>query len=203
MARKPKPDETKTALLQAALRDVAFDGWSDALLEKAATRAKVPKDTAEDAFPGGILDLLRYFSEWADDETLKRLRPSTLKLLKVREKIALGVRTRLEVLAPHKHALSSSLAFLALPPRNILLPKMVWATADKLWRAAGDTATDYNYYTKRLLLSGVITSTTLYWLNDQSEGNKNTWAFLDRRIANVLKVGQKIAAFKAKRREQA
>ena len=102
------------------------------------------------------------------------------------------MRTRLEILQPHKPAVSAALAFMALPPRNLHLPKMVWTTADRLWQAAaGDTATDFNHYTKRLLLAGVLTSTTLYWLNDKSHGQENTWAFLDRRIANVLKVGQK------------
>ncbi len=89
-----------------------------------------------------------------------------------------------------REAVRAALTFLALPPRNIHLPKCVWATADKIWRAAGDTATDYNHYTKRILLSGVLSATTLYWLNDDSAKKEKTWAFLDRRIDNVLKIGQ-------------
>lgn len=204
MAKKRSTAETlKSRLLEAALPDVAFDGWSDELVAKAALRIKVSEDDAAEAFPQGALGLVRCFSEWADAKTLAKLTPQKLSKLKVREKITLGVRTRLEILAPHKQAVSAALAFMALPPRNIYLPKMVWATADKIWRAAGDTATDYNHYTKRLLLSGVLTSTTLYWLNDKSEGGENTWKFLDRRIEEVLKVGQKIASFKKKRQERA
>ena len=204
MAKKASNAQTlKSRLLEAALPDVTFDGWSDDLIAKVAARIKVSPDAAEEAFPQGALGLVRYFSEWADEKTLTKLPARKLAKLKIREKITLGVRTRLEILQPHRPAVSSALAFMALPPRNIHLPKMVWATADKLWRAAGDTATDYNHYTKRLLLSGVLTSTTLYWLNDKSDGNENTWKFLDRRIENVLQVGQKIAAFKKKRQERA
>jgi ubiquinone biosynthesis protein COQ9 len=203
MAKKTSHPETlKSRLLEAALPHVAFDGWSDELIAKAATQTKVSADAAEEAFPQGPLSLVRYFSEWADAKTLARLPAAKLSKLKVREKITLGVRLRLEILQPYRPAVSSALAFMALPPRNIYLPKMVWATADRLWRAAGDTATDYNHYTKRLLLSGVLTSTTLYWLNDKSENSENTWKFLDRRIEDVLKVGQKIASFKKKRQER-
>lgn len=203
MAKKSTPpDAVKRRLLEAALPDVPFDGWSDALLSRAAERLKANDDAVAEAFPAGAMSLVLYFSEWADDEMLKALTPRRLGTLKIREKIALGVRARLEVLTPHRAAVSSALAFLALPPRNIHLPKMVWRTADVIWRAAGDTATDYNHYTKRLLLSGVLTSTTLYWLNDKSEGSENSWKFLDRRIEEVLKVGQKISSFK-KKREQA
>lgn len=204
MAKKSSRSETlKSRLLEAALPDVAFDGWSDDLIAKAAARIKVSEDDAAAAFPQGPLSLVRYFSEWADDRTLAKLTPQKLAKLKVREKITLGVRTRLEILAPHRQAVSAALAFLALPPRNICLPKMVWATADKIWRASGDTATDYNHYTKRLLLSGVLTSTTLYWLNDRSADAGNTWKFLDRRIKNVLSVGQKIASLRKKQQERA
>ena len=75
-------------------------------------------------------------------------------------------------------------------PRHLALPKMVWRTADAIWREAGDTATDHNHYTKRLLLSGVITSTTLYWLNDDSPGQEKTWEFLDARIDGAMKLGR-------------
>ena len=200
--RRNAEDSLKSRILEAALPDVAFDGWSDDLLARAAQRLKADEDDVHAAFPAGAIGLVRYFSEWADEEMLKKLTPRLLSTLKVREKITLGVRTRLENLTPHRTACSSALAFLALPPRNIYLPKMVWRTADVIWRAAGDTATDYNHYTKRLLLSGVLTSTTLYWLNDKSDGCENTWKFLDRRIEEVLKVGQKISSFK-KKREQA
>jgi ubiquinone biosynthesis protein COQ9 len=185
----------KTKILLSALPDVPFDGWTDSLLERAADRMQV--DSAE-AFPKGIKELVEYFSIWANDETLAKLKKSKLETMRVRDRITLGVRTRLEILQPYKQAVSAALAFMALPPRNLAMPKLVWTTADMLWRAAGDTATDYNHYTKRILLSGVLTSTTLYWLNDTSKNHTNTWQFLDRRIGDVLKIGQKISGFKPK-----
>ena len=193
-------DLFKSKFLLAALPDVPFDGWTNELMARTAKRLKLSDEKLRRSFPSGIEGLVVYFFEWATAETLRQLEKKDLNAVRVRDRITLGVRTQLEILQPRKQEFSAAMAFLALPPRNFLLPRMLWHAADKLWWAAGDTATDYNHYTKRLLLAGVITSTTLYWLNDASKGQEQTWAFLDRRIENVLKIGQKIARFK-KRKE--
>jgi ubiquinone biosynthesis protein COQ9 len=174
MEKASNLDPRKTKALLALLPAVPFDGWDSA---------------PDDVFPRGGLDAALYFSAWADAEMLKRLKGKNFVQLRTRDKIAQGVWARLDILAPHREAVRASLSTLGRPPRNIHLPKLVWNTADAIWRAAGDTATDYNHYTKRLLLAGVLTSTTLYWLNDDSTGFEKTRAFLDRRIDNVLKLG--------------
>ena len=193
-------DPFKTRFLLAALPDIPFDGWTEALMKRTANRLKISEQQCADAFPRGPRDLAAYFSIWATEEAVKKLKKKKLSTLRMRDRITAGVRARLEILQPYKQAVSSALAFMSLPPQTLSLPKLVWEAADKIWWAAGDTATDYNHYTKRALLSGVITSTTLYWLNDSSENHEQTWAFLDRRIENVLQFGQKIAQFK-KRKE--
>ena len=189
-------DAFKTKFLLAALPDVPFDGWTDALMTRTAERLKAGNQKLQDAFPYGVTDLVSFFSEWATEETLKKMKGAKLDKMRVRDRITLGVRTRLEILGPHKQAVAAALSFLALPPRSFTLPKLVWRAADKIWWAAGDTSTDYNHYTKRALLSGVLTSTTLYWLNDTSKNNEQTWSFLDRRIEDVLKIGKKISQIK-------
>jgi len=195
MKKVNDPDALRTRILTSALRDVPFDGWTDAVLAKAARENHA---AARELFPQGVLDLVLFFSAWADAQMLKKMPKKKLDALRVRDRVGFGVRTRLEILSAHREAVSSSLSFLAKPPRNLHLPKIVWATADKIWRAGGDTATDYNHYTKRILLSGVLTSTTLCWLNDDSEGHEKTWAFLERRIDEVLKIGQALGRFRRK-----
>ena len=66
--------------------------------------------------------------------------------------------------------------------------KLLYRTVDAIWYAAGDNATDFNFYTKRALLAGVYSSTVLYWLNDKSAGCADSWSFLDRRIDEVMQV---------------
>ena len=108
--------------------------------------------------------------------------------MRIRDRIATAVRTRLDLLAPHKEAVRRAVAFEALPGNAPRALKAVYHTVDAMWHAAGDTATDWNFYTKRALLAGVYTSTVLIWLGDQSEDCAETWAFLDRRIEDVMRI---------------
>lgn len=182
----------RDAILLAALPDVAFDGWTWGVLHRAAEVAGFPVGEAEAAFPGGPVEAVCWFSQWADRQMAQSLAETDLKALKVRERVTLAVRRRLEVLVPYREAVRRAGSLLALPLYAGRAPQLVYDTVDAAWRAVGDGSTDYNFYTKRLLLAGVVTSTTLYWLDDRSEGLSDSWAFLDRRIANVMTVGQGI-----------
>ena len=79
-------------------------------------------------------------------------------------------------------------ALMALPQHAATGAKLVWESADMIWTALGDSSRDYNWYSKRLTLSGVISGTVLYWMNDESEGRAASWEFLDRRIAEVMQI---------------
>jgi ubiquinone biosynthesis protein COQ9 len=145
---------------------------------------------AQRAFPGGIPELVDHFSNWADRQMLEEMEKHDLEAMKVRERITLGVRARLEALEPYEEPVRRALTWLALPQNTAQAARMVYRTVDAIWYAAGDNSTDYNYYTKRGLLAAVLSSTTLYWLNDQSEDKRDTWDFLDRRIADVMRFGK-------------
>lgn len=185
-------DKLRKELLQASLAHVAFDGWSRTALRAAARDLGVDPVLAFNAFPGGEAELIEAFSTWADHRMLDALAERDPAAMKVRDRIAAAVRLRLEQIEPHREAVRRGLAFLTLPPNAALGLKCLYRTVDAIWYAAGDRATDYNFYTKRLLLAGVYSSTLLVWLNDASEGHEETWAFLERRIAEVLKVGGRL-----------
>jgi len=185
-------DKLRKDLLQASLAHVAFDGWSRTALRAAAGDLGVDPVLAFNAFPGGEAELIEAFSTWADHRMLDALAERDLAAMRVRDRIAAAVRLRLEQIEPHREAVRRGLAFLTLPPNAALGLKCLYRTVDAIWYAAGDRATDYNFYTKRLLLAGVYSSTLLVWLNDASEGHEETWAFLERRIAEVLKVGGRL-----------
>lgn len=150
----------------------------------------------KEGFDDWSVELAQALSAWADAETLKKMRGK--KIARVSEKVETAVRVRLGILSPYRAALAKSVAYMAHPARSYHLPKMVWDTADAIWIYAGDTSTDYNRYTKRFLLSGVLTATTLYWLNDSSKGQAKTNDFLRKRIENVLKVGKTLHDLKEK-----
>jgi ubiquinone biosynthesis protein COQ9 len=186
----------KDQIIETALPDVAFDGWADGLLERAAQNAGYDADIVRAVFPKGVRDALIHFSGWADRRMLDALKAANPVSLRMRERVALGVRLRFEILEPFREAERLAIAYWLRPFRKIDGAKLVWKTADAIWKWAGDTATDYNRYTKRGLLSGVITATALSWLNDHSAGRADSWAFLDRRIDNILSAAKIVGRFK-------
>ena len=183
---------TKDDLLLKILPQIPEHGWTRQAIEAAG----IAGAAFETEFPGGIAALVDHFADWADRMALARMAAVELQEFKIRDQIALLVRTRLEVLAPHEAAVRKEAAYLALSGRPDLGPRLVWRTASRLWYAAGDKATDFNYYSKRGLLVGVITATTLCWLADNSSDKADTWAFLERRIENVMQFGKAMATVK-------
>ncbi len=181
-------EKDRIRILLATLPHVPFDGWSKAALEAGIRDAGVSDDAAVTAFPGGTAELVAFFSDYTDQRMIDVLAAGNLADMRVRDRIAEAVRVRLDLLAGHREALRHVLSFFALPQNASLGLKCLYRTVDSMWRAAGDTATDYNFYTKRMLLSGVYGSTLLYWLDDESADYEDSWAFLDRRIADVMTI---------------
>ena len=183
-------DDDRARLLEAALDHVAFDGWSETALRTAATDTGIPIERALNAFPGGATELVAFHSETADRRMLEALELEPLSEMKVREKAARAIRLRLEANYRHREAIRTALTVLMMPQNAALSARLLYKTVDAIWYAIGDRSTDFNFYTKRGLLAGVYTATLFYWLNDKSEGAAATWTFLDRRIAEVMKVPQ-------------
>jgi ubiquinone biosynthesis protein COQ9 len=190
-------DELREAVLNAALPHAAFDGFTDMVLQKAGAEAGLVKADVARLFEGGPISLVEYFSTHTDAEMEKRLAAMDLKGMKIRERIAMAVKTRLAILKPNKEAARRAAALLSLPMHAALGARLIYRTVDAMWRATGDTSTDFNFYTKRGILAGVYGSTAMRWFNDTSEDEKATDEFLAARIENVMQFEK----FKAKARE--
>jgi len=182
--------DIRDVILEKALPHVAFDGWTVTALAAGARDAGLDAARAQLAFPGGEVEAIRHFSDWLDGRMLDALAKRELKAMKIRERIATAVMARLDLALPHREAVRRSLAVLALPHNTPVALGLLYRTVDQIWHAAGDTSTDFNFYTKRGLLAGVLSATTLYWLNDASEDQQDTRRFLDRRIEDVMRVPQ-------------
>lgn len=193
-AKKAKtgPEGQRDTLLLATLPYVETEGFGREALLLGAADSKVSEEDALALFPGGGVDLIRHFNDWAVREMLRHCAPAALARLRVRDRIRLLVRTYLDVLADYKPAVKQAIA-LARPWNMGDGAKQMYQVVDAMWLAAGDTAADYNFYTKRALLAGVLGSTTLRWLIDTSDDHAATWDFLDSRIDNVMQI-EKIKA---------
>jgi ubiquinone biosynthesis protein COQ9 len=190
MSERPTREQQRDRLLEAALVHVPFDGWSRRSLVAGARDIGLEPAQARRLFPRGGDDLLAHLDRWADREMLARIDASTLDGMRVRDRIAALVRARLEALAPHREAVRRGVAARLLPTNALAAGGSLWRTLDIIWTAAGDRARDASYFTKRTLLGAVWTSTFFYWLDDRSPGQGDSWAFLERRIDNVMQVGR-------------
>lgn len=182
------PYETaRDRLLDAALSHVPFDGWTKASFRAAIAETGMEPALARSVCPRGAVDLALLYHKRGDGKMLERLRQEDLSGLKFRDKIACAVRFRLEAL-DDKEAVRRAVTLFSLPPYAADGARAIWTTCDLIWDALGDGSDDLNWYTKRATLSGVYSSTLLYWLGDDSPGHQRTWDFLDRRIADVMRI---------------
>lgn len=177
----------KDALANAILSHAAFDGWTQTAIAAGARELGRPVEEAERLFPGGAVEII----DWIDAQATARMQAALsardLAGMKVREKIALAIRLRLEPLTAHREALRRATSVMALPFNAGRAASALYRTVDAMWYGIGDRSTDFNFYTKRAILAGVYGGTVLVWLYDRSEGQERTWDFLARRIEDVMR----------------
>ena len=176
--------ELRPRLVAAMLPDVPFDGWTALARDAAAYAQGVDRDIAAMALPDSAAMVDAYI---AHADTLMVAAMGDVSGLKVRDRIRLALRSRLEAASADREAVRRALAVLAQPQHAGLAARSLWRTADTMWRAAGDTATDFNHYSKRAILGAVYSASLLYWLDDDSDDHEATWAFIDRRIDSIMK----------------
>lgn len=180
-------EQIRLKLALAVAENAVFDGWTNDAVIAAARQMDVDEDQARLAFPDDPPHMVEAWIEGVDAAMVAAFPPEKLEPMRITERIRAMIWFRLETAGPAKEAVRSGLSILSLPQNAMLGLKTGWNSADLMWRLAGDTSTDYNHYTKRLILSGVYGSTLLAWLDDDSEDWHQTAEFLDRRLADVGK----------------
>ena len=180
--------DIRDRLVLASLPHVPFEGWSQRTLRDAAKDAGFDPSLGERAFPGGPVAAVEHFAALADRKLAEEASSADLDALRRSERIAWLIRRRIEPWADHREAVRRAIILLSLPTNGATALRAGWRTADQLWYSAGDSSTDFSYYTKRITLAAVYTSTLFYWLNDDSDDCAESWAFMRRRLADALRL---------------
>ncbi|GAA4050275.1 COQ9 family protein [Parerythrobacter jejuensis] len=180
-------DELRLALAPAIADSAIFDGWGDEALLMAAEIEGIDPAVARLAFKGGAMAMIGAWIDTVDQAMAAEWPQEKLGELKIRERIRTLVQFRLDAVAGQEEAVRSALAIMAMPQHAAEAVRIGWRSADIMWRLAGDTATDYNHYTKRTILAGIYGATLTVFINDESEDKAETKAFLERRIEGVMK----------------
>lgn len=179
-------DELRIALAPAIADAAIFDGWSDDAIVSAAEQMGADVDVARLAFPGGAMDMIGAWIEAVDQQMAEDLSAQALATMPIRERIRALIQSRLDAIDGQEEALKRATAIMAMPQNMAAAAKRSWKSADLMWRRAGDTATDYNHYTKRTILAGIYAATLAVFADDSSEGKQATREFLARRIDGVM-----------------
>ncbi|HEX8554217.1 MAG TPA: COQ9 family protein [Sphingomonas sp.] len=179
-------DEVRARLAPEIAANAAFDGWGDEARDMAADALGIDRDVARLA-AGTPVDMIDAWFAHVDAQMAAALPPAELMVLKIRARITALIEARLEIMAPTREALRRALSVLALPQNLPRATRLGWRSADVMWRLAGDTATDYNHYTKRATLLAVYASTVTVFLDDDSDGHADTRGFLARRIEGLMR----------------
>jgi len=175
--------EAEAQVLAEALKLAPTLGWTWKMAHAAGAAAGFGRGETELLLPAGPRDLAALWSQACDTAAMAALADVDPRVLKIRERIRRGALARIEAAMQAEAATRRWAGYLALPGNAPLAARLVWESADVIWRWAGDTATDANHYTKRALLSGILASTLLVRLADGEAGAE---AHLDRRIENVM-----------------
>lgn len=180
-------DELRLALAPAIADAAVFDGWTSTALEMAADQHGADRDVARLAFPGGAMDMICAWIEVVDEQMVAAFPPGRMAGLKIRERIRDLVRFRLDAAHGREEALRRALAIMAMPQNAARSLRTGWHSADLMWRLAGDTATDWNHYSKRTILASIYGATLAVFVEDETPDKAETRAFLDRRIEGVMR----------------
>lgn len=182
--------DNKQKLLNAALELAPFEGWCGAMLAHAARNADLAEQEVYRLFPKGSADIIAYYIEQTDSAMTLHMQTDEIRALRLPQRIREAVLFRLRHSIPHREAIRRALAFFYLPQNYGKSIKTLYTTVDAIWHAAGDSSVDFSFYTKRLTLAAIYSTTLIIWLDDISENQSDTAAFLDRRLNDVAAFGK-------------
>jgi len=190
--------QTKTDLIKAMLIHVPFDGWTWEAMEQGAIDIGFEKKKTSslrikifrDLFKNGPIDFIDIFSEVIDLEVKENYASIENKPERVSEKIKKIILMRLNLCQKYKEAIRSSISLTAIPANAKTSINILYRTCNSIWKLAGDKSADISFYTRRISLAAVYSSTLLFWLNDKSNDNVETEYFLDRRLGDISKISR-------------
>ena len=174
-------------IVRKAMMHVPFDGWTNDMLALAASDCGVGAEDALHAL-SGVDEAIALYGQMADEDMVEGFHALDEMPERTHEKIRALILIRLEQAAPHKETVRKTLAYLAQPQQAAKATSLLYKTIDAMWRAAGDEATDFSFYSKRATLAAVYSATLMAFLGDDSSDLEKTKAFLDRRLKDVAQI---------------
>jgi ubiquinone biosynthesis protein COQ9 len=168
------------------IRDVPKFGWSRDTLLGSAKKLKISTSILAKEFPSFEADILKFIISQNNQKVEKSYKSFNHDRLRMRDRIKTILELKFETNHHLKDSLPEMLKNLIKPGNLFSSLKLLNQNSDFIWNLAGDNANDFNYYSKRGLLSIVYLSTLIYWLNDSSNKMIGTKSFISRAVDGVV-----------------
>ncbi len=190
--------ENKQLILEKFLDNIAFEGVGEEVLEKSILESNLKPEHKELIFEEGVLSALEfYFNQIIQNLAQKIESHQNFSDLKIRQKIKFSVLEIFKYQTDHKLATSRILSFYFdiknftksnYGPKPFSLAfKNLYRFSDQIWYLIGDKSTDYNFYTKRLVLSKLIAKSSKIFVDDVTTDLQKTSQAIDNEIENIMK----------------
>ena len=167
-------------------------GWNNSLFEKISFHNKISYDELIILFPDGYKGMLKLSLEYLNFELENICSQYDFIKIPIHKRIKKIITTKINLMNKNKDYYKRTFYFLLIPMNYKLLTVYLYKTVNLIWYIAGDNSTDFNFYTKRMILSGVYSSVILHFIS-----NDNLLETEKKLDVNLLKVS-KIPAIKEK-----
>ncbi|WP_236869874.1 COQ9 family protein [Candidatus Bandiella numerosa] len=188
--------QLKNDVLFSVIEILPYEAFDINIISKACKNIGLQSEYASLLFPNGRAEFLEVFRDYIDEIMVERIKNELSEVKSITSRIFESLKIRFEILDKYKIIIPKIIAFYSMPWNHLKLYPYTWKSMNLIWRTAGnDKSTDFNYYTKRGLLTGVYWATLLYWLSDESTNYESTHDFLNRKLILTGKVAKKIKQF--------
>jgi len=178
---------TEDAPILAAVARANAEGWTRETLRHALTDVNEPPEMLDNVFPRGVVGAVEAWCALADRRMEEAAAAEDMAALRTPQRIRRVIELRLRAAEPDREALRAATALLALPWNIPVGLRCTANTASAIWYAAGDSSSDFSWYTRRATVAAIYAATLAYWLRPAGPELEEVLEFLDRRLADLPK----------------
>tara|TARA_Y100000994_G_scaffold207401_1_gene179915 strand:- start:411 stop:1040 length:630 start_codon:yes stop_codon:yes gene_type:complete len=179
--------KNRNDILNLAKKNLIPNGWNKNLVNLIAKEKKFSKSQIISLFPEGYKSILEFYISSTDEDMINQCKKLDLIRMKTSDRVCQIIKKRFEINQKEKKIIKKTLLYLTLPQNSKLAANSLYKTVDNIWYIAGDNSTDFNFYTKRAILSVIYTSTIFYWIFRDKDLDQ-TEKFLKNQLSKLSKV---------------
>ena len=187
----------RQVVLRFAKEFVSENGLTKNCLENISKKYGLNTDETDLLFPQGNIDLIKFALEQLNNDLEVYCRQIDLIRLPIHKRIREVLLSKISLMNKDKPFYRSIFLNLLIPKKNFSLSSQLYNSVDQLWFIAGDSSTDFNFYTKRLILSGIYSRVMLFFFNNNNQEELEN--ILDeslKRVSKIPEIKSKLKIFK-------